>query len=216
MRPLRRRRSPPFVAAIDRRCDTDDVTTRSKHTRADLAGLAPNVVGELVLGTLHVSPRPAMRHGRAAVRIGFDLVGPFDRGHGSGGPGGWWIQPEPELQLGEDVVVPDLGGWRREHVPVLPDVAAMTTAPDWVCEILSPKTAAWDRATKMPRYVEAGVRHPWLVDPIARTLEVYAAHDSRWVVLGVHANDEHVRAAPFDAVALDLAPWWDRGEPSAS
>jgi hypothetical protein len=48
---------------------------------------------------------------------------------------------EPELHLGDDTLVPDLAGWRRERLPSVPDAPAMTLAHDWVCEILSPSTA---------------------------------------------------------------------------
>ncbi len=213
---LRRSPSVRVVAASDTRCDTPIVTTKPKHTRADLAGLSPNLVGELVAGVLYTSPRPAIRHAAAAGVVGRDLGGAFHRRSGEGGPGGWWILPEPELHLDDDVLVPDLAGWRRERVPTLPDAAAMTIAPDWVCEIVSPSTAKWDRAAKMPVYARSGVAHLWIVDPNARTLEVFVLHDGRWVVLAVHGDDERVRAKPFDAVELELAPWWDRGEPPVS
>ncbi len=85
-------------------------------------------------------------------------------------------------------------------MPTIPDVAAFTLAPDWICEIVSPSTAKWDRAAKMPVYARTGVVHLWLVDPIAKTLEVYFAHDGRWVVDAVYGDDERVRAKPFDAV----------------
>jgi hypothetical protein len=54
--------------------------------------------------------------------------------------GGWIILYEPEVHLGEDVLVPDLGGWRRETLPELPDAPYLAIAPDWVAEVLSPST----------------------------------------------------------------------------
>ena len=84
-----------------------------------------------------------------------------------GGPGGWILLDEPELHLHGDVLVPDLAGWRRERMPELPDAAAFELAPDWICEVLSPSTAASDRAEKMPIYARERVAHVWLVDPIA-------------------------------------------------
>ena len=57
---------------------------------------------------------------------------------------------EPELHLGADILVPDLAGWRRERMPELPDAPFLTLAPDWVCEVLSPSTAAIDRSEKLP------------------------------------------------------------------
>ena len=81
-------------------------------------------VAEIVDGTLYTHPRPAPPHAVASSRLGFDLGGPFDRGRG--GPGGWWIIDEPELHLGEDILVPDLAGWRRDRMVELPDTAYFT------------------------------------------------------------------------------------------
>jgi len=86
---------------------------------------------------------------------------PFHRG--SGGPGGWWILGEPELHFGEQVVVPDLAGWRRERLPAMPAAAFFSLAPDWVCEVLSPSTGRIDRGRKLRIYAEAGVAHAWFV-----------------------------------------------------
>jgi hypothetical protein len=62
---------------------------------------------EIVRGTLYVMSRPGPRHTRTASKLGAELDGPFDRGRG--GPGGWWILDEPELQLvAKEPVVPDL------------------------------------------------------------------------------------------------------------
>jgi hypothetical protein len=51
-----------------------------------------------------------------------------------------------------DILVPDLAGWRHERMPEVPDAAAFELAPDWICEVLSPSTAATDRAEKMQIY----------------------------------------------------------------
>ena len=36
-----------------------------------------------------------------------------------------------ELHFGDDVLVPDITGWRRERMPRIPNVAGFTLAPDW-------------------------------------------------------------------------------------
>lgn len=178
-----------------RRATYDDVLAAPKH-----------VVAEIVAGVLHTQPRPAAKHARAASRLGAELDGPFDRG--KGGPGGWVILDEPELHLHGDVLVPDLAGWRRTRMPELPDAAAFELAPDWICEVLSPSTAATDRAEKLPIYARERVEYAWLVDPIARTLEACRVENGRWVILGTWRDEALVRAAPFDAFELELASLW--------
>ncbi len=105
-------------------------------TYEDLFSLPPNLVGQIVFGTLHAHPRPAVPHALAASAIGEELGPPFKRGRG--GPGGWLILDEPELHVAADVLVPDLAGWRRARLPEAPRTAFFTLAPDWVCEVLSP------------------------------------------------------------------------------
>ncbi len=181
---------------------------RRRATYADLLAVPEHLVAEILNGELVTSPRPATPHATAASNLGGELYGPFRKG--VGGPGGWVILDEPELHLGEDIVVPDLAGWRRARMPEVPVAAAIELAPDWVCEVLSPRTEAIDRAEKMPLYASAGVSHAWLVDPGLRTLEVFRRDGQRWTLLAVFRDDARVSAEPFDAVPLDLASLWAR------
>ena len=182
---------------------------KRRATYADLLAAPEHLVAELILGELVTHPRPAVPHARAASRLGIDLGGPFDRGRG--GPGGWVILDEPELHLHPDVLVPDLAGWRREKLPELPDGVAIETVPDWVCEVLSPSTAALDRTDKMTIYAREQVRHIWLVDPVLRTLEVFRLTSSKtYERTAAWHGDGAVRAEPFDAILLELSSLWER------
>ncbi len=179
---------------------------KRRATYEDLLGVPKNMIAEIIDGNLVTQPRPASLHARAASRLGIELGNPFDRG--KGGPGGWILLDEPELHLHGDVIVPDLAGWRRERMPELPDAAAFELAPDWVCEVLSPSTAATDRAEKMPIYARERVAHVWLVDPVAKTLEACRLEGGRWVLPGTWRDDAKVRVEPFDAHELELAGLW--------
>jgi len=174
----------------------------------DLLALAENVTGEIIAGELHTQPRPGGRHAVAARGLGIDLGGPFDLGRG--GPGGWWIVPEPETHFVRDteVVVPDLAGWRRERLPVVPDGARFEVTPDWICEILSPATARKDRIVKLPLYARYGVAFAWLVDPQARTLEAFELRDGVWTLRAALKDHETVSVVPFDAIRFSLADLW--------
>jgi Uma2 family endonuclease len=182
------------------------VEKKRPATYADVVAAPEHVVAELIDGTLYLSPRPATPHARAALTLGQDLGGPFDRGRG--GPGGWVILMEPELAIVGQTMVPDVAGWRRERMPEMPKVPRIDLAPDWVCEIRSPSTEALDRKIKMPKYAAARVPWLWLVDPDAQVLEAFRLDAERWMSAGVYSEDEKARIEPFDAIELDLAQLW--------
>ena len=166
-----------------------------------------HLVAEIV--RVPLSPSPVLRLGMRAPPRGSAAhwtLRPRRRGRA-------WrliILIEPELHLRPDILVPDLAGWRRTRMPELPDVAAFELAPDWICEVVSPSTAALDRADKLPIYGRAGVGHAWLVDPLAQTLEVFKQDGDCWLLLGTFKSDARVRAEPFDALELDLGALWAR------
>jgi Uma2 family endonuclease len=173
-----------------------------------LLALPEHVTGEILNGELFAMPRPSGRHGLAERGLGFNLTGPFD--FGRSGPGGWWIITEPEVHfiLDQEVVVPDLAGWRRERMPAVPEDHRFEVIPDWVCEILSPSTVKKDRVVKLPIYARYGVPYVWLVDPIAQTLEAFELQQGRWTLIATLKDDDTVAVPPFDAVAFLLADLW--------
>ena len=179
---------------------------KSPATYQDVLDAPANMVAELIRGTLHLQPRPRPKHSRAMTVLGSTIGGPFD--FDDSGPGGWFILIEPELHLGDDVLVPDIAGWRRERLPSLPDEVGITVAPDWVCEVLSPSTRTYDLTEKRDIYRECGVAHLWLVDPLARTLEAFALRDDAWALIAALHDDADVAVAPFDAVAFRLSALW--------
>lgn len=78
-----------------------------------------------------------------------------------------------------------------------------------MCEILSKSTEKLDREEKMPLYAREGVAHVWLLDPGPRSLTVYALGRGgvrRKPV--IFKGSGLVRAAPFEAVEMDLSSLW--------
>ena len=181
---------------------------KRRATYEDLMQVPDHLVAEIVDGELFTSPRPATPHARAGSVL-LQELGPFDQKPGGANPpGGWWILFEPELHFGEDVLVPDLAGWSHERMRTIPDAAFITLPPDWACEVVSPSTGRLDRSRKMVVYAREGVRHLWLVDPLARTLETYRLADRHWLVAAVYGGNDVARAEPFDGVELALDRWW--------
>jgi len=175
-------------------------------TYEDLYHIPENMTGEIIDGELIVTPRPSSRHTEVASSLGGELVPPYR--FGRGGPGGWIIHDEPEIHFGANVIVPDLAGWKRDRFTIPLDEHRITVAPDWVCEILSPRTARTDRVKKMRIFAEYGVPYAWIIDPILMTLEVFTLESGKWVVQGLHAENDKVRAVPFEEVEIDLANLW--------
>lgn len=185
----------------------EDMTERRRATYDDVLAAPPEKVAEVIDGELYLSPRPAKPHTAAASALNEELGPPFKRSRG--GPGGWILLFEPELHLIDDILVPDLAGWRRERMPVMTnELPYFDLSPDWVCEVLSDSTRKLDRAKKVPIYARSGVKNVWLVDPIARTLEVLRLEREKYVIMGTWADDAKVRAEPFDAIELDVAVLW--------
>lgn len=181
---------------------------KRRNVYEEFLAAPPHLVAEIVRGELRTFPRPASRHTRAASKLGAKLDRNFDEG--DGGPGGWILLDEPELRMHGHILVPDLAGWRRERMPEMPDAPFFELAPDWICEVLSPSTAAHDRADKMPIYAETGVAFAWLLDPIAETLEAFAREGVTWRVVGTWRAAARVSVVPFEAMELELGALWAR------
>lgn len=175
-------------------------------TMADIEALPPGVKGEIIEGVLYTQPRPRSRHQSTISRFDNEIGGPYQ--YGRGGPGGWWILPEPGIELpGSPEFSPDLAGWRKERMPELPE-DAIRLVPDWVCEILSPTTRVYDLRIKRPFYARIGVKHLWYVDMQAHQLTVSRLEKGNWLEVGVYVEDDVLRAEPFGEVEIALAEWW--------
>jgi Uma2 family endonuclease len=175
---------------------------RRNATWDDLCALPEQYAGELLGGDLYASDNPSpIAHARIAVAAAL-----LEAGRRSDGR--WWILMRPEHHLSDDVLVSDLGGWRRDRTPRLPEAWSAAPPPDWVCEILEPTSVVIDRSRKLPLYARAGVGHIWLVDPLTRTLEVYRLLEEHWLLVATHGGDEPVRAEPFQELEIDITEWW--------
>ena len=177
-------------------------------TLADLDALPRTWRGEIIGGTLYAFPRPRAPHAQVEGSVHNDIFGPFSRGRG--GPGGWWILPEPGIELpGAKEFSPDVAGWRRHRLSHLPAKGAITVVPDWVCEVLSTRTRGYDLVTKRNFYAQIGVGHLWYIEPLARTLTVSRLEGGQWLEIGTHGEHEKVRAEPFEAVEIDIDAWFE-------
>jgi Uma2 family endonuclease len=176
---------------------------RRRATYSDILALPAGVRAEILGGELTTLPAPLPRHARVQRAVARYVGGPFDDDDGIGGPGGWWIFTEVDIALGEDIVRPDLSGWRRSRLPD-PDVRPITVVPDWLCEVLSPSNEAHDRVRKRRLYAAHGVGHYWIIDPEARTLEAFMLVGERWQDAGSFDETAVARVPPFEAIDIPV------------
>ncbi|HET9957822.1 MAG TPA: Uma2 family endonuclease [Polyangiaceae bacterium] len=158
---------------------------------------------EILEGEIVIRPSPTPAHQSASAELYAELRAPFQRGRG--GPGGWWLIPDVDVEFGPyDICRPDLTGWRREHLPDFPATRPIRTRPDWICEALSPGTALRDQGYKRDLYQRAGVPWYWMLDPVNRTITVL-----RWIREGYvldHVAGDAGKAAlpPFEGFEIEL------------
>src|SRR5918994_1996130 len=106
-------------------------------TYADLLALPEDVRAEILAGEIVTTPAPLPRHSNVQGSARRFIGGPFHDDDGRGGPGGWWIFVEVDIALSpNDIVRPDLAGWRRERLPRPGSLRPIGILPDWACEIL--------------------------------------------------------------------------------
>ncbi len=177
-----------------------------RATYADIEAAPEGVIAEIIDGELVTQPRPANRHNATATKLIMELGIPYQKGQG--GPGGWYFLFENEVKFDNDLLVPDVAGWRVERLVSLPETNWISVRPDFVCEVLSRSTEKRDRTTKRRIYAEAGVPHYWLIDPRRQTLEAFELNGADWQPIGTWRAADEVRAAPFDNVAFSLAELW--------
>lgn len=188
---------------------SDALKQKRKATYENILRLPDNVVGEIINGELFVSPRPSGPNIYAASSLCEELMGPFSKGK-SGGPGGWWILVEPEIEFKKDTqhFVPDLAGWRKNRMAKPPESHIFKMAPDWVCEVLSPSNIRADKTEKAPQYASFGVKHLWFINPRDKTLDILRLETGKWVLLFSYSGADKVRAEPFQEWEFDLGSLW--------
>jgi len=158
---------------------------------------------EIIQGQAMPLASPAFGHGAMAMVLSHAL-NPWQGPGGGSRPGGWWLSVEVDVRIGADMFVPDIAGWRIDKMPTAPSSRPVEQPPDWVCEILSPSTAARDISYKQAAYHAAGVGHLWLVSPTDRTLLILERDKRRYSLVDAGGIGSELQAPPFDGLHLVL------------
>jgi len=188
--------------------DTATTVVRASHvpgppqgrwTYAEYAAL-PEPEGyryELIDGVLYMAPAPIPEHERLVSLIGARLVGAVeDTGLGQ-------VLASPDIDVGSSTLRPDTVVVLNANAGIIM-ANKLVGPPDLVVEIASPSTAAYDRDPvegKMGAYARIGVREYWIVDPAARTIEVFVLAGSAYAAHGAFHGGARVRSAVLPELA---------------
>lgn len=174
-------------------------------TAADLLALPDDVRAEIIGGEVVEKALPSFEHGRAQGRLAASYM-QFDRRAGHGGPGGWWIGSEVEIEYEtHELYRHDLAGWRRERVSECPRGRPVHVHPDWACEILSPSNWVHDTVSKFRTLERHGVPYYWIVDLEHGVLTVYRFGGRVYEVAALARPGERARLEPFTDVEMEVA-----------
>ncbi len=179
---------------------------QGKWTYEDYCRLpADGWIYEVIEGELYMSPAPLTIHQWAKLKLASRFLD-FAETHNTG----------RVLDAPTDVLLPGLA------TPVQPDVIFVVKerldiikeervegAPDIVVEVLSPSNWLVDRRKKFEIYAKAGVREYWIVDPKARTIELFCLRGSTYTLIGKYSVGETVRSEVlpgFEVKVEDVCP----------
>ena len=159
---------------------------------------------ELLRGEVHVTPAPATRHQAVLQNLSVNLGSYVIKNR----LGEVWTAPL-DVRLSEDTALqPDLIFISNARAGIILE-NWIAGAPDLVVEVLSPSTAAYDRATKLPIYAEAGVPEVWLIDSQAKTVEVLKLQGKKYFVEATLASDQVLASNLFPGWQLPLHDLFD-------
>jgi Uma2 family endonuclease len=81
--------------------------------------------------------------------------------------------------------------------------------PALIAEVLEPSTRALDRGPRKDLYLRSGVKHLWLLEPAAETVETYERTDGRYELTAVHRAGESFRCGLFPGIAVSVDELFD-------
>jgi Uma2 family endonuclease len=132
---------------------------------------------ELIEGELVKMPGSGFNHSAIAVAIAAELRAHVRRHHlgrVTGADGGYIFSRNPDT-----VLIPDVAFVRAERLPPRSEQAGfLAVVPDLVVEVVSPHDRLGDVASKVARYLRAGVATVWVVDPSVMTISVHVGEQA--------------------------------------
>jgi Uma2 family endonuclease len=176
---------------------------KSYYTYADVLEWDEDVRAEIIDGELYMMATPARVHQRILMEVSGQLWNFLQGKPCEVYPAPFGVRLFPQDDQSDDTFV-------EPDIVVVCDSSKLDDrgcngAPDLVVEILSPSTARYDRVLKFRKYLEAGVREYWVVNPEEKTVQVHILNNGRYITKTYDETDEApVTVLPGCIIALPL------------
>ncbi len=181
-----------------------ELKPRIKFTYEDYKSLPESETKryELLEGELVMVPSPTEYHQRISGNLEF-ILRQFVRERDLGR-----VYDAPlDVVLGEgeerEVVQPDIFFISKERSRIIAE-EEIRGAPDLVVEIISPGTAERDRTYKKTLYARHGVREYWIVDPDAKTVEVFSLGERGFELIRTYKSGEVLNSPLLEGLEVPL------------
>ncbi|MBI4569811.1 MAG: Uma2 family endonuclease [Planctomycetes bacterium] len=142
--------------------------SRAKLTYDDYVEMSRDRRCELLDGELIMPPAPGTPHQGTSMDCGEKLNRFVKRKK----LGTVFAAPTDVVLSPHTTVQPDLLFISKAREAIITE-ANVQGAPDWVAEIISPDSVERDRVIKKRLYARHGVKEYWIIDPAARSIDVY-------------------------------------------
>ena len=176
------------------------IKENSHYTYADYLSWDDNIRRELIDGVIYMMAPPNRRHQRVSGEL-FKQLAVFLTGKSCEvyhAPFGVRLNA---AEGDDNVVEPDIVVVCDKSK--LDDMGCVG-APDMIVEILSPSTSAYDKWVKFNKYLRAGVREYWIVDPADHTVNAYVLENGKYTVQ-VYGDTDTPTVHVLDGCAINLS-----------
>ena len=159
---------------------------------------------EIIDGHLEVTPAPSPDHQTVVLNLGSALM----RHAKEHRLGRVFIAPCDVFFTDFNVVEPDIFFVSSSRGSMV-ESRLIRGAPNLVVEVLSPSTSRRDRTAKRQLYAQFGVSDYWLVDPIARKVEIYVLENGAYALSEVLDSMGTLRPRLFPDLEIRISEVWD-------
>ena len=159
---------------------------------------------EIIDGQLQVTPAPTPDHQAVVLNVGSALMR-HAKNHKLGRV---FIAPCDVFFSDFNVVEPDIFFVAASRQDLI-ESRLIRGAPNLVVEVLSPSTSRRDRQAKRQLYAQFGVDDYWLINPIARTMEIYVLENGAYELTEVLDSTGMLRPRSFPDLEIRVSEIWD-------